>query len=239
MSATVYTAIFGGFDELHQPVPQNEDCEFICFTDSKMPARVGLWRVIRVRPQPDMSPRMQAKRFKLLSHRIFPRGRLAVRYAPFSRRRRLDLSIWIDASRRIKSPAFAADMRANLGDGEWAMFIHPWRDCIYEEAIASLELPKYQGMPIMEQVDAYRPVVPPHSGLFGCTVIVRREPAAERVIRANQLWWEENVKWTAQDQLSLPYVLRKVADCEPRLIREDKFYNAWFDFVPHPTGNSV
>ncbi|MGO9604032.1 MAG: glycosyltransferase domain-containing protein [Candidatus Binataceae bacterium] len=54
-------------------------------------SRVGAWRVIYVRHDPKLHPRMQAKWFKLLSHRIFPRGRLAWRYAPFSLRRRADL----------------------------------------------------------------------------------------------------------------------------------------------------
>jgi hypothetical protein len=239
MSATVYTAIFGGFDELHQPVPQNEPCEFICFTDAKMPARVGAWRIIHVPLQPDIQPRMQAKRFKLLSHKIFPGGRLAACYAPFSQRRNADLSIWMDGSLRIKSPAFVRDMRTNVAGADWAMFAHPWRDCIYEEASASLVLPKYKNLLLAEQVDAYRPAVPAHAGLYACGVILRREPASALVVRANEMWWDETLRWTAQDQLSLPYVIRRVGGCEPRSINENIFANRWFDFIPHPTENRL
>jgi hypothetical protein len=235
MRAVVYTAIFGNYDALKQPPPQDEPCDFVCFTDSKMPSRVGAWRVIRVRPDPAVHPRMQAKYFKLLSHRVFPHGRLAARYAPFSVRRRADLSIWIDASLQIKSSAFVRDMRDKLGAGDWAMFTHPDRDCIYEEASVSITMLKYQTVPILPQVEAYRSIVPPHGGLYACTIIVRREPSAECLKRVQERWWEENIKWTYQDQISLPFVLRGVADCNPVRIFDSLWNNQWFDFTPHNT----
>ena len=231
MHSVVYTAIFGGYDTLKQPPPQDEPCEFICYTDGKMPSRIGAWRVIHVKTDHKLHPRMQAKRFKILSHRIFP----GAWYMPFSFRRRVDLSIWIDAGLQITSSTFVKDMRHKLGDGEWAMFIHPDRDCIYEEASASITMTKYQHVPIFPQVEAYRPVVPPHGGLYACTVIVRREPSTERLKRVHVLWWEENVKWTYQDQLSLPFVLRCVDGCDPVVISDCLWRNEWFAFVPHQT----
>jgi hypothetical protein len=178
---------------------------------------------------------MHAKYFKLLSHRVFPRGRLAARYAPFSVRRRADLSIWIDAHLQIKNPAFVSDMRGKLGSGNWAMFTHPDRDCIYEEALVSIKMPKYQSLPILPQVDSYRSIVPPHGGLYACGIIVRREPSAECLRRVHERWWEENVKWTYQDQLSLPFVLRCVGECNPVRICELLWKNQWFDINPHNT----
>ncbi len=156
-----------------------------------------------------------------------------MRYAPLSVRRRADLSIWIDASLRIKSSTFVADMRDHLGVGDWAMFAHPWRDCIYDEAAASVILPKYQDLPILAQVEAYRSVVPPHAGLYACGVIVRREPTSDRMKKANELWWQENLKWTYQDQLSLPYVLRNVGNCDLIRIPGNLFSNAWLKLTPH------
>jgi hypothetical protein len=231
--AVIYTAIFGGYEELKPPVPQDEECDFICFTDGNLPSRVGAWHVVRVRRGGDIHPRLRAKYFKVLSHRVFSKGRLALRYAPFSVRRRSDLSIWIDGSLRIKSPTLVTDMRSIVDDSQWAMFSHPWRDCIYEEAAVSMGLPKYYGLPVDRQVEAYRSVVPAHGGLYACGVIVRREPSTERLNRLHELWWRENIKWTYQDQLSLPYVLRELRDCEPRRIPGDVMSNGWFDFVPH------
>ena len=72
MRAIVNTTIFGDFDELKQPVAQDAPCKFICFTDTRIPARVGAWQVFHVRTNPQVQPRIQAERFKLLSHKIFP-----------------------------------------------------------------------------------------------------------------------------------------------------------------------
>lgn len=233
MHAVLYTAIFGGYDTLKQPKSQDASCDFVCFTDQKMPPRVGAWRVIHVKTGHEVHPRTQAKQFKILSHRVFPGGRLALRYAPWSRRRRVDLSIWVDASLQIKSATFVTDMRNRLGDGHWAMFVHPDRDCIYDEALVSMTMRKYRDLPIRPQMETYRSVVPPHSGLYACTVIVRREPSGERLERAHELWWNENITWTYQDQLSLPFVLRHVGGCDPVGIVESLWRNQWFDFLPH------
>ena len=233
MRAVVYTAIFGDYDQLHQPAPQDEQCDFICFTDRKTSSRVGAWRVIHVKADHQIRPQILARRFKILNHRIFPDGRLAAQYARFSLRRRVDLSIWIDASIRIKSASFVRDMRGKLNDGDWAMFVHPDRDCIYEEARLCVTLVKCRDLPILPQVEAYRSTVPPHSGLYACGVVVRREPSVERLNRVHELWWEENLKWTYRDQLSLPFVLRQIEGCDPVPIREHLRDNTWFEINPH------
>jgi hypothetical protein len=233
MSAVVYTAIFGDYDVLKQPVPQDEPCNFVCFTDTAMPSRVGVWRVIQQRGDPGLHPRMQAKWYKLLSHRAFPGGRLSWRYAPFNFRPRADMSIWIDGGLQIKSARFVRDMRTNLGSQDWAMFPHPARDCIYEEAKVSLGMRKYRDLPIAPQVASYRSIIPPHGGLYACTIIVRREPASQVIRDANEWWWNENLKWTYQDQVSLPYVLRQLGTPGPAKIAGNLWSNAWFEFLPH------
>jgi Protein of unknown function (DUF616) len=189
--------------------------------------------VIRPYWREKVDPRLQAKWFKLQSHRVFPSGRLALRYAPFSPRAKSDLSIWIDGSIRIKSPRFVRDMRAKLGERDWAMFVHPDRDCIYDEAHACSGLTKCNGLPLFAQVEAYRGTVAPNSGLFASGIIVRREPQSEELSRANDLWWNEIVTWTIRDQLSLPYVLRKLAMRNPAPIHEALRSNEWFYIVPH------
>jgi hypothetical protein len=138
-----------------------------------------------------------------------------------------DLSIWIDGSLEIKNSTFVQDMRTALGSHDWAVFVHPDRDCIYEEAILSARLPKYQDHPILTQAEAYRSTLSAHSGLYACTVIVRREPESPEVKRANELWGEENLKWTYQDQLSFPYVPKKT-DTTVGIIPDHLWNNRWF-----------
>jgi hypothetical protein len=228
MRALVYTAIFGGYETLKQPVPQNEPCDFVCFTDSKMQSRENCWQIIPVRRDPKIHSRMQAKRFKILSHKVFPGGRLTWRHAPFRHRSPVNLTIWIDGSLEIKSSTFVEDMRAALATHDWAVFAHPDRDCIYEEAVRSAPLDKYRNLPILAQTETYRGDISPHGGLYACGVIVRREPLSERVRKANELWWQENISWSYQDQLSFPYVLKKTG-ATVAVIPGNLWKNEWFE----------
>jgi O-antigen biosynthesis protein len=239
MRSVIYTAIFNNYDELKQPAVQDSDCDFICFTDQPMPARVGAWNVVHVNTRAGMHPRMQAKRFKLLSHKVFPYGLLAFRHrlwcGALSLRNRYACSIWVDGSLKIKGESFSRDMAAAAADPGWAIFRHMERDCIFEEAAVSATIKKYCGLPVFEQVEAYRREgVIEHGGLFECGVIARQEPLNGRVRRVNELWWKENEKWTYQDQLSLPYVL-KATGTTVGIIPGNIWNNKWCDWIAHRT----
>lgn len=122
------------------------------------------------------------------------------------------VTIWVDSSVTILRPDFAELCLAELGDDDALFMPHPWRDCIYAEAEASLaaELDhKYGGMPVREQMAAYRAAGhPEHWGLIQSTVLIRRDNARTRTL--NDMWWNEITQWTIQDQVSLPYLLRKL-----------------------------
>jgi len=241
MRVAIYTAVISDYDELKEPVKQNVECEFFCFTDTFRPTHNGTWRIIAVPRRLSLHPRTQAKRFKLLSHKIFPAGRLAFRYDPIGAiaafKRRYDATIWIDASLSIKSADFAGDVVSCVGETGWAMFRHPDRDCIFEEAAVSKGMLKYRELPIERQVENYRKLgIQPHSGLFACGVIARKEPLPAVLRRANKKWWAENLRWTYQDQLSLPYVLFSLGtDVDP--IPANLWRNDWFDLIPHKSEN--
>ena len=236
MRSAVYTAIFGDYDNLQQPVPQDADCDFICFTDQDLPARVGLWNVVRVR-RSFAHPRMQAKYFKVLSHKVFPGGRLSWR----NRLRRggwslgqhiYTHSIWIDGRLIIKSPSFARDLAPPAAETGWAMFSHPDRDNIFDEAEVCATMVKCQGLPVIEQVESYRHAGFNGGGLRACTVIARAEPEKDRLREANAVWWREINAWTYRDQLSLPYVLWKTRT-PIGVIPGNLWQNQWFDWAEH------
>lgn len=233
MRVCIYTAIFGDYDDL-KPVPdQFVDCDFLCFTDDFPAREASGWRLIRSGRHAAWHPRMRAKLFKLMSHRISSHGRLAWRYNPLAasldRSPFHDVLIWIDASLRIKSRSFAEELIRHIGRDDWAMFVHPDRDCIHDEADLSVHLAKYRGLPIREQVEAYRrDGYPAKAGLYASGIIARS--AALAPIHA--AWWAETCRWTYQDQLSLPVVLWRLgAGCD--LVRRNLWANDWFDCLPH------
>lgn len=122
----------------------------------------------------------------------------------------VETTIWIDASVTILRPDFEALALAELGEDDALFMPHPWRDCIYDEAEASL-IPglaaKYGRQFVPEQMAYYRDLGhPEHWGLIQSTVIVRRNNAWVRAF--DEAWWREIVHWSIQDQLSLPPMLR-------------------------------
>lgn len=236
MRVCVYTAIYGGYDSIKPPPAQSVSTDFVCYTDRIPQVPRGLWRMVRDRRLARLHPRLRAKWFKTHPHELFAQGRPTfrnnLRLALARPLTRYHAVIWIDASIAIKSTHFARDMLANLGAHGMAMFRHPDRDCVFDEAAESIKWAKYAGLPIMAQVEAYRAEgYPAHRGLMAGGVLVYRTnwPSLARVCEA---WWEENLHWTCQDQLSLPVVQWRLG-IGNGWIDGHLWFNPWYDHIPH------
>lgn len=229
----VYTAICGGYDDLKPQPQQTIPCDFVCLTDGTVDTPVTPWRLVHLdQDSTQASPRFQAKFPKVLPHIVFEdlsKERGVGRTEPY------DITIWIDGSIQILRPDCVEQLIDHLGESGMAAVVHPERDCIFDEATAALEratLHKYAGMPLGEQVEYYRlQGYPEHHGLLAGGVIVR-DMRNERVRRINEAWWAEIVRWSNQDQLSLPYVLWSLnAPCS--VIDVNLWRNHLFEVWPH------
>lgn len=191
MDVAVITAVLGGYDRLRPPAPQTHPvAEWLCVTDE-----AGLtcppWQPVVVAPG-GLGPRLAAKRPKFRPDRYT----------------RCDTSIWIDACQEIVSQAFVDEALACLDVSGWALHAHPDRDDIVDEARVSLTLRKYAGLPLLAQAEHYTAEGHPrHWGLWAGGVIVRRHTPAMAAL--GEAWWQETLRWTIQDQLSLPVLFRR------------------------------
>jgi hypothetical protein len=186
MNVHIYTANFGGYDRIRSQVEQDIDVSWSCFTDLAVEAPHP-WRTEVVEPR-YTHPNLAAKWWKT--------------HPPDA-----DFAIWIDANMRVTSSSFAREAIASVRDG-LAIWKHPRRDCIYDEAEASLgqesQGGRYDGLPIREQISAYRAEgYPEHAGLYACGTIVWTPDAAATI---GCDWMQECERWTYQDQLSFPVV---------------------------------
>ena len=190
MTACVYTSLMGHyFDRVPPVVGQGVPC--VCFTDDPRLAAPG-WDV-RVVERPEATPRLKAKWFKLNPHECLPE---------------YDVSIWIDAGWAIHSLWFAREALAYLNGCPAVFYPHRWHQTIQQELAASVH-PKMRDYPLGQQVRSYLEAgMPADMPILECTSLVRRhhDPA---VVDLDVCWWEENLKWSECDQLSLPYVLWK------------------------------
>ena len=148
----------------------------------------------------------------------------------------VEVTIWIDGSMEIIRPDLVDLCLDMLGNADAVFGRHPWRDDIYEEAAVSMHLAKYQGQPLLEQVNSYRRAGhPEHWGLMHAGFLVRRNNA--RMQAVDEAWWREILKWSIQDQLSLPPLLRTMPLdyrwCEVPLVDFTTAEHAWVHWGPH------
>ena len=184
MKPIVYTTIYGDYDNLKdQP---DIGVRYICYTDNPN-LQSDIWEIIYDPIYPHLHPRIRAKYRKLI--------------CPFD-----TLSLFIDGSIQIVNPNMIEELSKFLKNG-WATYIHPsGRTCIESELAESLPMEKYQGLPLQEQVDYYfKQGLPKNFGLWACGIMLRDGKFEDFGTK----WMLENMMWTYQDQISLPYLVWK------------------------------
>jgi hypothetical protein len=198
----VYTTLYGGYDTV-KPHPEHPRvAEWRLYTDRARDQQAAPgWTVVTddilhwdrdhwsQEAANHESPRMRAKYRK-----CFPPSRL---------------TLYLDASITLLSPGLIdAALEALDSGADWAMYPHPERDDVLDEALVSKSMRKYRELPVVAQAEHYLANgLPRHSGLWAAGIIAR---CATKAVRgAGEDWWTECVRWTCQDQLSLPVVLRR------------------------------
>jgi len=209
----VITAIYDNYDSLKPVLPQNGgyDIEWICVTDSpEVVAEPRGWRVL-FEPSPGVHPNLAAKRPTMLPWQYTTAEQV----------------VWIDASFQILNMDF---IRAVLSlANPIAQFVHPERQCIYDEATLSQTMTyKYGGHNFAEQTARFRAEGHPvRWGLWATGVIARTK--TDTVVEFGQAWHDECHLFSFQDQVSQPAVLRKFG-LRPEALTGGPYQNPWLVF---------
>lgn len=141
-------------------------------------------------------------------------------------------SVWIDASFQVVSPRFVVDTVtiAHEAPSGIAQFVHPWRNCLFDEVNESRCLPKYAGeRAVLDwQAQVYADAGMPRNWGLWATGVIAREHRPE-VIRWGQRWAAEIRAHSYQDQVSHPYV-SWVCDLRPASLPGTHFVNPWLQY---------
>jgi hypothetical protein len=131
--------------------------------------------------------------------------------------------IWIDASIIIKNINFVSDI-LNLiqqeQDKNLFIFEHYIRTNIYTEYLASKDILKYNQNNMYNQINTYLADDFKDTNLYEAGFFIYKKN--EQMNNTFNDWWAEVVKFSFQDQLSLPYILKK-NNINPYLLNEPIF----------------
>jgi len=224
----VYTAIFGDYDDLYEPMVRPDNVDYVCFTDSKT-LKSDVWDVRYSLPlyynHGLKNPSVRnARKYKALPHRFLSD---------------YDYSVWVDGNAVCVGDVnelvnrYLTNCNMAVYD-KMCCVLDPW-DCIYEEAnrifnFGRINLEKdpskgikaYKDDPelIKKQCEKYQKEgFPPRLGLLSAMVLVRRHNKVD-VSQVGEKWWEEMKYHSHLDQMSFNYVAWK-QDFQFNWIRED------------------
>lgn len=191
----VYSVNIGGYDNLVQPIYRSHNLDYYYISDKK-PEDLGVWKWIDAKKYTQglkLSNVKKARFLKLHPDILFPNYKY---------------SIFIDGNIRAVGDLSALVNKINKNT-KIAIHLHPYRNCIYDEAICCKRSGKGDPKIIDEQVGFYmKDGMPKKYGLFETNIIVREHNDATCKNIMKQ-WWEEISKWSERDQLSFTYVLWK------------------------------
>lgn len=185
----VYTALFGDYDNLIDPIERFEGCDFICFTDQK-DLKSEVWD-IRLIEECHLPSNMMNRYYKIMPHCFFSD---------------YDFSLYVDSNVSIlKSPYYLKDRY--LCDSSFAMPKHFLRSNIYDEAGVLLRSGRVTPKKLFKQMLYYKKDGYDGGNSLGeNNILLRRHNELGLVM---ELWWANINKFTQRDQLSLMYILWK------------------------------
>ena len=206
----VYTAIFGGCDDLLDPKFVPDNCDFVCFTDSDF--KSDIWDVRKVIPYYEQ-PVRNSRYYKTKPHIYLSE---------------YEVSLWLDGTFIVEKDINEL-VDKYLSDVNMACFSHnntalDPHDCLYYSADYILQLGEinskkdpekgiaaYKDDPklIKNQIEKYRKEgYPENNGLVISGAILRRHNESD-VVKVMEDWWKEIKYHSHICQLSLPYVFWK------------------------------
>jgi hypothetical protein len=192
MKIAIITANLGNFEKYNtERIYQSIDSHFYLFNDSNFPPRYC-----------SMTHRLQARIVKMFMWQFVPD---------------YDYYLWVDSSCSLSHEDSAKWFLEKLGDKEIAVFKHPNRNTIIDEANyikKRLDIkcpyitPRYTNELIDEQIREIKSDVSfIDNALYASTAFIYKN--GWRIRTAMKEWWYHTSRYHSIDQLALPYVLWK------------------------------
>ena len=192
MKIAILTASVGA-NPLNDP-PIWDGVDYHAFVDKKLLGH-PVWKThecVQFSSDPIYSNRRNAKIYKILPHLILPN---------------YDYYFWTDSTHIVEENPYKI-IDEYLKNNDIAVFNHPHRNCIYNEAKFIIDI-KYDHENLVEsQMEFYQDMnYPKNNGLYELSSRVQRN--TPEIQRMSLMWWEQICMFSSRDQLSFPFCLHK------------------------------
>jgi hypothetical protein len=183
----LYSSIFGDYEELKEVPTQTRSHDSVCISDQLFSSNT--WNVVNAPLQFEDDPIVTSR-----NHKINGIGS------------EHEFCIYLDGSFQIVTDTFVEFMLEALSERDFAVFKHPWRDCLYDEVEECMSQVRHNSADLRAQADKYaRCGMPKGFGLWATGCFAYRNNDLVRSFRRG--WWEEFLRTSRRDQVSFPFVV--------------------------------
>jgi len=213
----VLTSHFGSnADSFPSVVNQYDDVDYYAFVDRDYEGADG-WRLINSTSfslDEEFANRRNAKIYKVAPSLFLPE---------------YDYYVWHDAINCLNVHPKEI-IEEYMGESDMAIFAHPHRNCIYQEA----QVLAYYNLDhidlLKNQINAYSAAgYPKNYGLYELPCFVLKNNATTR--KMSLMWWEQICQFSSRDQISFPFVLGQM--------KEELNISILPGYVHHSDGNKL
>jgi hypothetical protein len=191
LKIAVITAISGLSNKLINPKIKFDNVDYFAFVDNiQIDSIWTQYKITDFTIDKEFKGRRNAKIYKILPHLFVPD---------------YDYYFWVDSTHEVILDPHHVISNI-ICNAEIALFKHPHRNCVYDEARELIKL-KYDNIENIErQINFYLTNnYPANNGLYELPCSIRKN--TPRINALNLMWWEIISKYSSRDQISLPYAM--------------------------------
>ncbi len=177
------------YDQLHAPACEVHGVDFVLFADIPRETTSRGWRCLPQR-YADENHARRARHHKVMAHELFPDA---------------DYTLLLDGTYQPTTDLFK--MVEQFGDRDFALHLHPTRDCVYAEGARIVQLRKDVPERVEKQLARYRGAAfPEKMGLHATDAVLRRH--SPEVKAFEKRWWDEVDGGSYRDHMAFEYCLQ-------------------------------
>lgn len=190
----VFTALVGGYDEIHQPEVIDERFDYVLFSNDIKDKQVGVWHVRPFNYRNPLKTKI-ARWVKTHPEQLLPE---------------YEASLWIDSNIIIiNNLVYKRFVELTSGDSLIATMKHSLRQCVYDEMFEILSCGfEHEDITLKWGKELRKEKYPRNNGLCETGVFYRRH--SDLCVQSfDKVWWSIIEQFSRRDQFSVNYALWK------------------------------